>query len=200
LLDPYSYLEVRRAIEAELGARGIARLAVAGYSLGSYHAVALALARKVAVERLLLISSLAGLDEPVRKAFADYAAAVRAHGTAGMDTFFANFAHSDGFARAHPEVVERTRQDFAAVAPATLIAEFDEASRMEDLRPRLAEIRVPTLMRVGQEDRSTPPALSEAAAAAIPGSILEVVPGTGHHIFAEDAPGTIESAARFLDG
>ena len=49
-----------------------------------------------------------------------------------------------------------------------------------DARPDLPRIKCPTLVLVGEADQLTPPALSEEMAAAIPGSRLVVVPGSGH--------------------
>ncbi len=49
-----------------------------------------------------------------------------------------------------------------------------------DSRPDLAAIAVPTLVLVGDSDVLTPPARSEALAAAIPGARLVVVPECGH--------------------
>src|SRR6266542_5435334 len=49
LLDPYSFAGVRAAIEDELAARSIRSVAVVAYSLGGYHALAMALVGRVAV-------------------------------------------------------------------------------------------------------------------------------------------------------
>jgi pimeloyl-ACP methyl ester carboxylesterase len=49
-----------------------------------------------------------------------------------------------------------------------------------DVRDRLDEITVPTLVVVGELDAETPPAYSQALAAGIPGARLEVVVGAGH--------------------
>ncbi|MBM4444566.1 MAG: alpha/beta fold hydrolase [Chloroflexi bacterium] len=49
-----------------------------------------------------------------------------------------------------------------------------------DLTPRLAEIRRPVLIVVGDGDTVTPRRISEAMLKQIPGSKLEVIPGCGH--------------------
>ncbi len=48
------------------------------------------------------------------------------------------------------------------------------------VRDRLAEIAVPTLVIVGDQDRVTPPMLSEEIAARIRGACLERIAGAGH--------------------
>ncbi len=44
----------------------------------------------------------------------------------------------------------------------------------------LREISIPTIVLVGERDALTPPADSEAMAAAIPGARLVTIPGAGH--------------------
>jgi 3-oxoadipate enol-lactonase len=51
---------------------------------------------------------------------------------------------------------------------------------LADQRDRAAAVRAPTLVLVGDEDRITPPALSEELAALIPGARLTVIAGAGH--------------------
>jgi 3-oxoadipate enol-lactonase len=49
-----------------------------------------------------------------------------------------------------------------------------------DVRARLGEIHVPTLVIVGELDEETPPAYAQALADGIAGAELSVVPGAGH--------------------
>jgi pimeloyl-ACP methyl ester carboxylesterase len=64
----------------------------------------------------------------------------------------------------------------------------------------LPSIDVPTLVIVGEEDEATPPALSRAMAAAIPGAALTVIPGAGH-VSPLEAPLTVTRViAEFLEG
>jgi 3-oxoadipate enol-lactonase len=55
-----------------------------------------------------------------------------------------------------------------------------EAVWLADQRDRVASIAVPTLILCGDQDRPTPPALSEELHAMIPGSRLEMIAGAGH--------------------
>ena len=52
--------------------------------------------------------------------------------------------------------------------------------RRPDFAARLAAIRCPTLMLVGEQDEGTPPELAREIAAAIPGARLVIVPDSGH--------------------
>jgi 3-oxoadipate enol-lactonase len=49
-----------------------------------------------------------------------------------------------------------------------------------DTRGSLSQIKVPTLVIVGEEDRVTPPQESEILAKSISGSTLSLIPGAGH--------------------
>ena len=55
-----------------------------------------------------------------------------------------------------------------------------EAVWLADQRERAAAIRVPTLVLVGDQDKVTPPPLSDELAALIPDAKLQVIAGAGH--------------------
>ncbi len=67
----------------------------------------------------------------------------------------------------------------ARISPDGLRAAVD-CLPTHDVRGRLGEIRVPTLVVVGELDEETPPAYSRALADGIPGARLEIVAGAGH--------------------
>ena len=55
-----------------------------------------------------------------------------------------------------------------------------EAVWLADQRDRAAAIDVPTLVICGEEDKVTPPSLSEELASIVKGSRLDLIPGAGH--------------------
>ena len=65
---------------------------------------------------------------------------------------------------------------------------------------RLAQIRCPTLVVVGEEDRATPPVLSERIAAAIPNSRLVRIPRAGHLTALEAPQAVIDALATQSNG
>jgi len=67
-----------------------------------------------------------------------------------------------------------------------------------DLRSRLGEIRVRTLVVVGELDWVTPPSASRALVAGIRGAELEQFPGTGHFPFGEQSERFTELVRRFV--
>lgn len=61
----------------------------------------------------------------------------------------------------------------------TMLALAAMASR-PDSRPALQTVRVPTLVLVGAEDPVTPPEMSKAMAALVPGAKYLVIPDAAH--------------------
>jgi 3-oxoadipate enol-lactonase len=196
LLVPYSFTGVRQALEDELEARSIHATAAVGYSLGGYHALALALAGRVSVTRLALLAPLGGADPPLRQVSRDLAQAVRAGLRPG--SAFAELAMPPELAAAHPGLAAEVATKGNSVPAATYVAEFEALAELTDLRPRLGEIRAPTLVRAGDRDRNVPLERVREVAEAIPGATLEVVPGCGHLCLQQDETATIESVSRFL--
>ncbi len=73
-----------------------------------------------------------------------------------------------------------------------------EAVWLADQRDRAAAIGVPTLVLCGDEDRITPPALSEELARLVPGSQLELIAAAGHLANAEQPAAFNRAIDRFL--
>jgi 3-oxoadipate enol-lactonase len=69
-----------------------------------------------------------------------------------------------------------------------------------DLSPRLAALRVPTLVLVGDHDELTPPEVAGELVAAVPGACLNVVADAGHAVVWEQPAATLAAILPFLDG
>ena len=78
-----------------------------------------------------------------------------------------------------PDLIEFAKTEVAQT-PAFVAREAIASLNASDSRPRLGEIRVPTLVVVGNEDVITPPSESQALADGIPNSQLAIVPEAGH--------------------
>lgn len=83
--------------------------------------------------------------------------------------------------RSKREVVEPFREHLSRMDPESLGHSVDAVifDRI-DIRPELARIAVPTLVMVGAEDKSTPPARAREIADRVRGAKLVVIPGAGH--------------------
>ena len=69
--------------------------------------------------------------------------------------------------------------------PGVFCAQFIAAS-LHFAGPRLGQIKCPVVIVTGSEDTLIPPKNARAIARQIPQAVLEVVPDTGHAVFAED--------------
>ena len=81
---------------------------------------------------------------------------------------------------ARKDLVERVERIISRQTPDTVQADLAAMRDRPDSTGLLPEISIPTLVVVGERDVLTPPADSEAMAAAIPGARLVTIPGAGH--------------------
>jgi pimeloyl-ACP methyl ester carboxylesterase len=97
-----------------------------------------------------------------------------------------------------PAVTGFVRELMAAQSPAAVAGALTSMMKRPDSTPRLATVRCPTLVVVGEEDALTPPASAEALQRAIAGAELVVLPRAGHLSSLETPDAFNESVARFL--
>ncbi len=95
---------------------------------------------------------------------------------------------------AAPDLVERAVAAMAGKDPACY-RRSNQVLWATDMRGVAPNVRVPTLVLVGELDTVTPPALSAELAALIPGARLEVLAGTGH-LANEENPAAFNAALR----
>lgn len=96
--------------------------------------------------------------------------------------------------QADPHHVNRTRELLLALPAGLLQADFQACAEF-DIRKRLQEIRVPTLVVFGAEDRMTPLFLGEELKSGIGSSRMQVISGAGHMLPLE-APGKTAAALK----
>ncbi|MFO7784433.1 MAG: alpha/beta hydrolase [Desulfatiglandales bacterium] len=85
---------------------------------------------------------------------------------------------------APPDVRDTVVEGLRRCPPSVVHGDFTACSRF-DVRERLGEIRIPTLVVCGEEDHLTPARYSEFLARNIAGARLEIVPGAGHMVMLE---------------
>ena len=153
---------------------------IAGFSFGGYVALALMKRRPEKVGALALVDTRASADDEAGKAKRDETiAAVRANGVATLvESMPAKLLSPESLGRA--DLVERVRRIIARQKPETVEADLAAMRDRPDSSAFLLEIAARTIVVVGERDALTPPADSEAMAAAIPNARLVTVPGAGH--------------------
>lgn len=174
---PYALADLGGDVIDVLDDLGLARVHLAGVSLGGLTALWLATRHP---DRLV---SLTAANTAARVGTAEgwqaRIDAVGAHGLAGIrDDVLARF-FAPGFATAQPEAFAAAQRAFTAADDegyAACCAALAEA----DLRPAVGSITIPTLVIGGELDVATPPSDALALHRAIPGSRLVLLAGAAH--------------------
>ncbi len=77
--------------------------------------------------------------------------------------------------------------------------QWGQVARYLDYRPRLSEVRTPTLILVGRHDPQMPPACAQELAAGIPNARLVIFERSGHYPFLEEPDAFWEAICAFLN-
>ncbi len=193
---PYDVARCHTLVEQALAAQGVTEATLIGFSGGAWNGIALALRGTLRVTRLVALAGVAGFDPEHRAGFHGFAAALRA----GQDLhpIAPGRFLSSAFAASHPDAVEGVKAWLDAIAPGNLADELDAIADAPDMRPRLGELAMPVLCRVGELDVATPVALSRTIADGVPHGTLQIVPGAGHALLYEDFDATLEAIRTFV--
>jgi 3-oxoadipate enol-lactonase len=160
---------------------GVASAVVGGVSMGGYAAFAMLRRHPERIHALVLADTRAGPDSPeARAGRAAQAEKVRREGAAAIaDAVLPKLLGATSH-RERPELVARVRRTIEANPPRGIADALAGLAARADSTPTLREIRVPTLVVVGEEDVITPLADAEALQRGIAGSRLVVIPRAGH--------------------
>jgi 3-oxoadipate enol-lactonase len=181
------------AILAGMDALGIGQAHVCGLSLGGVVTIAIHAAASDRCASLIIADSFAvhpdGQGIYDRSVAASSAMTMRELAEARTDVLLGSAA-TPGL---RAEIVET----IASIDPIAFRLGA-AAVWLADQRERVSEITVPTLILVGEEDRVTPPPLSEELARMVPGSCLAIIPAAGHLTNAEQPELFNEAIESFL--
>ncbi len=169
----------------------IERVPVIGRSMGGMIAQELALLAPSRVSKLVLVCT-AGRSDPQLAGIFGLWAEMAERGMPADIRHRTSMAWCLGreFAR-NPARLNRYLQSKGGGADrAADYAIQARACAQHDALDRLAELRIPTLVVAGRDDRLTPPCYAEELARVIPGAQLACIPGAGHLAY-------LESPARF---
>jgi YbgC/YbaW family acyl-CoA thioester hydrolase len=159
----------------------VERAVVAGLSMGGYVAFEMWRRHRDRILGLILADTRADADSPdARRRREDMIAAARSGGAPAIAERMVPQLLGRSTRQAQPLVVEQVREMIVGASVPGLVGTIGAIRDRPDSTALLASIDVPTLVIVGEEDEATPPALSRAMAAAIPGAAITVIPGAGH--------------------
>jgi len=97
---------------------------------------------------------------------------------------------------ASEEMVRLGREEMLAAGPAVLLGDLTACDRF-DVMGRLGEVRLPTLVICGEEDRLTPLKYSQFLVQHIRGARLVTIPEAGHMVMLEKPQETTDAIAGF---
>ncbi|WP_055588126.1 alpha/beta fold hydrolase [Streptacidiphilus griseoplanus] len=179
---------------------GVERAVVGGLSMGGYVAMAFARRHGDRLSGLLLADTKATPDTgQARDNRERIARAVLARDSVQLllDEQLPHPQLSAVTARERPEVVRQVRELMAQASPAAVAwAQRAMAARGDSLEV-LAQVAVPALVVVGEEDAITPLADARAMTEVLADAELHTIPGAGHLTALED-PAAFNAAARSL--
>jgi 3-oxoadipate enol-lactonase len=175
----YSPAACAADIHALADALGIEQAVLLGQSMGTLIAQLYCLAHPARVKALVLNGALAG-SPPAGVQAGPWVEAIQkeieSRGMKGYLDQYLRYFFSPGF---DPVVIRSATVECYKFAQHAALA-YCRAVSVIDIRDRLGEIRVPTLLIVGSEDGRTPVDESEYMNRRIPDSWLRIVKGAGH--------------------
>jgi pimeloyl-ACP methyl ester carboxylesterase len=185
---PYTTAMMADDTRGLLDALGIERARVVGVSMGGMIAQKLALRHPDRVRALHLGCTLARPDHYLTALSATWREVRSAMGYERAFRLMGFWLFAARTYNERPEFVEMIVQNaLANPYPQNLIGFLRqlEAVVTHDTLDRVADIRCPTLVSVGEDDILLPPRFSRELAARMPGARLDLVPGAGHVYFWE---------------
>jgi pimeloyl-ACP methyl ester carboxylesterase len=166
-----------QAVKNWLLALGIHSAIFAGHSMGSAIALTLALEHAEHVNGLVLLG--AGARLKVSPVLLENAASQTTFQNAVKMVIELSFASG-----ASPRLKELAAQRMAEIRASALYGDFVACNAFDETA-RIEQIRQPTLVVCGSEDKMTPLRQSQFLADHIPGATLKTIPEAGHMVMLE---------------
>ncbi|MBM4423311.1 MAG: alpha/beta hydrolase [Chloroflexi bacterium] len=96
-------------------------------------------------------------------------------------------------------ILDEARKRLLQANPEVLASDY-AACNVFDVRDRVSQIKTPTLVIGGADDKMTPEKYSRYLAEQIPGAQLRLFPGAGHMVMLEQADEVTEAMRKFVAG
>lgn len=178
--DAYSVEVWADQVAGLLDHLGLDRVVLTGLSMGGYAALAFLRRHPTRLAGLVLADTRPGPDSSeVAQRRRDQIHQIKERGTTELiETLLAGLL-GEYTKRHRPDVVS-TARSLMDSSSAGLIGALEAMIRRPDSTPDLATVEVPTLVVAGDLDTLSPPEVGRAMQAAIPGSVLAVLPDAGH--------------------
>lgn len=162
-----------------LDALQIERTHYCGLSMGGMIGQHLALKAPDRIGRLVLADTTSRMPPEAAPLWAERIRIASEQGMAPLAQPTLERWFTPAYRASHPEMMARIGALIRNTPVAGYIGCAQAIARI-GVTERLREVKAPTRVIVGDQDIGTPPAMSEAIAAAIPGARLEVIAGASH--------------------
>ncbi len=188
-----------------IAALGIHHAAVLGHSMGGFVAQALALNHSEHVSKLILAATNFGgprqipVTPKAMKVLTDVSGDPIERLKRGI-----LISCAPGFGDAHPEIIQEwiefriKNPILPAPYQAQLAIGLGLASEEASFEQRLKNVRVPTLILFGSEDKVVPPGNADLLAKRIPDSTIRILPNAGHFFPLDSTDAAVEAITKFL--
>lgn len=174
----YSVQQWAQDVTALISALELPPVTLVGHSLGALVAQHAALDRHEAIDQLILVGGISWFEPETKKAYEARADLVEAEGMdAVVDAWLAGALAPRTQAKL-PQLVGLLRDLYLRNDPGAYARSCRALAKMPKIDR--SEIGQPTLLMVGDHDRSTPMAMTEELHAEIPVSRVKVIPTAAH--------------------
>ncbi|HVY87268.1 MAG TPA: alpha/beta fold hydrolase [Hyphomonadaceae bacterium] len=176
---PLSIPDMSGQVAGVVESLGLGAVSVIGMSMGGCIAQQLALDHPTLVGRLVLADTTSSYGPDRVAKWEDRANSAMTPDRSALLDFQLQRWFTPAFLREDRQECARVAEIFVNV-PSAIHAACCRALGAFDTSARLGEIRSPTLVLVGAEDRATPPEMARALATGLPDAHLEIIPDAGH--------------------
>ena len=183
-------------LAALLDQLGVSGATVVGHSMGTLVVRTLAARHPGLVFRLVLLGAVAEPADAVRQAQRDRAATLRRDGTAAVAPGVVANALSETTRRDKPEVAAFVRELIMRQDPEGYARNCEALATATDPGP--VDPGLPLLLITGGDDKTGPPEVSQAIAAAHGSATVTVIDGIGHWTALEAARDVTDQLLKFL--
>lgn len=163
---------------------GIDRGHLAGFSLGGLIAQSLALSDPDRIDRLAIISAVAGRTPEERARVVERLKLLREKGIAAITGAAEGRWFTEEFRAAHPDRVQARMAELLANDPPSYAACYTVFST-SDLGDKVHKIRHPTLVTTGEHDVGSNTRMAKFMHEQIEGSVLRILPALKHSVLVE---------------
>ena len=191
---PFSLYDALSDVLAVLDQLGIERATWCGLSIGGMVALRAALTCPERVAGLILLDTDAGPETRLRTLkYRAMGAGARVLGLRPFLPSIVRLMFGATTRRHNPQLVSDWTRRFAAVHVPSALRCLDALLRRDSLLERLDQVRAPSLVLVGEEDRSLPPPLARRMHDRLPQSSFGLIPAAGH-LSALEQPVSVNAA------